>query len=279
MAAVTSPAPTVLERVSGEVVDSPQMSAEEARRRTDAVKLLAQELYREVYALYLEGAHLALGYSSFEAYYVEEFRGAGPGEPIDPKGGYKLLRAAKEEAVLSVHVDTLGMTKTQALVFCKLKDPEKLDLAEWVVERGGWEAVSARAMERHLKEERGEVIPVPGEVGKDAWNGVVAGQMRQALGYVYDALDLLGSARSRVWHFAVPDAMRALSRENALDVQARVAKERSRLAGVRAALDSTDEHLDQVAYLLDQRGDLPPSPEPPRRDRVSVEEVIAEMEE
>lgn len=257
----------------GEVV-APQMSRDEARRRTDKVKQMARELLREVLALYEGGAHLALDYSSWETYYVAEFRGAEKGEPIDPKGGYKLLRAAKEEAVLSVHVDTYGMTKTQALVFTKLKElEEKLALAAWVEERGGWEAVPATAIKRHLAEERGEVIAVPDDLGEDAWNGLVAGQMHRALRYLFDALHQLGSARASVWHFALPDAMRALSHEDALEVQGRVGEERVRLTEVRAVIDATEEHLAQAAFLLDQRGDLPPSPEPPRPAQLTVEEV------
>jgi hypothetical protein len=279
MSATTSPAPTQLERVSGEVVDSPQMSAEEARRRTDAVKRNARDLMREMRALYEGGAHLALDYSSWEAYFIAEFRQPEPGEKIDPKNGYKPLRAAAQEAILSVHVDTLGIKRSQALVFCKLKElDEKLAVAAWVEEQGGWEAVTVNALERQVKEMRGEVIPVPGDVGEDAWNGVVADEMRRALVRVYDALELLGSARSKVWHFALPDAMRALERNDALTVHSRVAEERARLADARAAIDATDEHLAQVAYLLDQRGDLPPSPEPPRRDQLTVEEVIAAVE-
>lgn len=134
-------------------------------------------------------------------------------------------------------------------------------------------------MERQLKESRGELIPVPGDIGADAWNAVLAERMRRSLDYVFVALHKLQSARRRrIRHYVLPDAMRALSRDDALNVQARIAEERAHLSEVRAAVEATEEQLAQAAYLLDQRGDLPPSPEPPRRVQVTVEEVIEEME-
>src|SRR5215216_2974966 len=92
--------------ISGEVV-APQLSREEARALTDEARERAQDLWQLLLRLYEGGAHLALGYTSWGAYFQVEFDGS--------RGhGYRLLRAARVRDEVSVHVDTREMTEAHA---------------------------------------------------------------------------------------------------------------------------------------------------------------------
>lgn len=76
------------------------MSPEAARRLTDRIKERAAELWADLLRAYENGAHTALGYSSWGAYYEAEF-----GQ--DRSRGYQLLQAAQVRAILeSTNVDS-----------------------------------------------------------------------------------------------------------------------------------------------------------------------------
>lgn len=71
-----------------EAVQLSLLSPTEARRLTDEVKHDAESLWRKLVRLYEGGAHTALGYASWGAYFEAEFGGSGD-------YGYKLLRAGR----------------------------------------------------------------------------------------------------------------------------------------------------------------------------------------
>src|SRR5665213_1691541 len=80
-----------------------RLSAPEARRLTEAVKADAAALWAKLLSLYEGGAHTALGYSSWGAYYEAEF-----GQT--PSRGYQLLRLAKlDEALVAAEAESLSL--------------------------------------------------------------------------------------------------------------------------------------------------------------------------
>jgi hypothetical protein len=81
--------------VDGEVARS--LTADEARALTDQVKADAAALWVKLLRLYEGGAHMALGYSSWGAYYEAEFGHSA-------RTGKRLLEAAR-------NVDALGDTR------------------------------------------------------------------------------------------------------------------------------------------------------------------------
>lgn len=235
--------------VSAEVI-APQLSREEARALTDRAQRLAADLWRVMRRLYEGGAHLALGYPSWDAYFQEELR--QPGEPGGRSYAYKLLRAAEVEAEVSVHVDTRGMHKTQALyISASVKDPEeRRDLVARVERVGGFDAVSTPRMRAMLQEMRGQrrVVELP-EGTAVAWNPDVERQARQALRLLVEAAGLLGRA-NRLGHWVLPDALRALPPEQREEVGEMVsAARRDVSAAIRRARD-VQEDLDRAAQTL-----------------------------
>lgn len=64
------------------------LSRAEARSLTDEIKLDAERLWAKLLEAYEGGAHRALGYSSWGAYYETEFGGS-------PRRGYQLLEAGR----------------------------------------------------------------------------------------------------------------------------------------------------------------------------------------
>ena len=80
------------------------LTREDAERLTERAREQASALWRTVLALYNGRAHEALGYTSWGAYWRAEF-----GQ--ESAHAYRLLRAARVEAIVSVHVDTEGMTE------------------------------------------------------------------------------------------------------------------------------------------------------------------------
>ena len=95
------------------------LSRDEARSLTDAVKDDAERLWRKLVELYEGGAHKALGYSSWEAYFRTEFGGSRA-------QAYQLLDAGRvARALESTPVDS--PTRSQARALAPLKDdPEAL---------------------------------------------------------------------------------------------------------------------------------------------------------
>jgi hypothetical protein len=67
---------------------TPRLSAEQARALTDEVREDAAALWAKLLTLYAGGAHLALGYRSWGAYFEQEFRQSA-------RHGYRLLEAAR----------------------------------------------------------------------------------------------------------------------------------------------------------------------------------------
>jgi hypothetical protein len=121
--------------VSGDVLP-PQLSREEARDLTDRARRQAAALWRTLLRLYEGGGHLALGYSSWGAYFAAEF-GGSRGQ------GYRLLRAARVEAEVSVHVDTREMTEAHARVLAPLPLDRRRELIDLIRRAGGFDRVPA----------------------------------------------------------------------------------------------------------------------------------------
>lgn len=97
----------------------PVMSRAEARSLTDEVKDDAERLWRKLVELYEGGAHVALGYSSWSAYFKDEFGGSR-------SHSYRLLDAGRVARSLeSVPDPGLNVEKAAALAPLK-NDPESL---------------------------------------------------------------------------------------------------------------------------------------------------------
>lgn len=95
------------------------LSRDEARSLTDEVKGDAERLWRKLVELYDGGAHLALGYSSWGAYFKTEF---GASE----RHGYRLLDAGRALELVSDQLVT-PVNEAQARELVPLLDePEKL---------------------------------------------------------------------------------------------------------------------------------------------------------
>lgn len=238
-----------VERVQGEVV-TPQLTAEEARTLTEQARGLAADLWRVMRRLYEGGAHLALGYSNWGDYFEEQLR--LPGEGGGRSHAYKLLRAAQVEAEVSVHVDTRGMSKTQALFLsASVKDPEeRRALVDRVEAAGGFGEVNAPRMREMLQEMRGQrrVVELP-EGTAVAWNPDIERQARQALRLLVDASHLIKRANC-LGHWVLPDALRALPSEQREEVRGMLA---TALHGVDAAIREAEDlrdDLDRAASVL-----------------------------
>jgi hypothetical protein len=129
---------TALNDTQGEVL--PQMDAAEARMRTDEVKDDAERLWAKLLYLYQNGAHVALGYSSWGAYYEAEFGQSG-------RHGYRLLEAAK--VVAELPSDQL-VTESTARELAPVLDEEPGEVGEvWseVTDRYGDRPTAAQARE------------------------------------------------------------------------------------------------------------------------------------
>src|SRR3954452_357157 len=132
-----------------EVASAP-LSPEEARALTDQAREQARELWRTLLRLYEGGAHAALGYASWAEYFNAEFRDAG--DRLDPKHPYRLLRAARVEAEISVHVDTEGMREAHARVLAPLDAAMREEIARRVAQEGVFGVVSAGRV-REIRDE------------------------------------------------------------------------------------------------------------------------------
>lgn len=109
-----------------DVVSSAMLSRDEARSLTDEVKQDAERLWRKLVELYDGQAHLALGYSSWGAYFKVEF---GQSE----RHGYRLLEAGR---VLELVASDQLVTEGQARELVPLLDqPDEL--------REAWREASA----------------------------------------------------------------------------------------------------------------------------------------
>lgn len=92
--------------VSGEVVDesaAAPMTTEEARRLTDAAKQDVKALWRAMVELYEGGAHLALGYTSWQDYCATEFQ-------VSPTTAQYLLDAGRVNRAIARYDNALTYT-------------------------------------------------------------------------------------------------------------------------------------------------------------------------
>jgi len=115
------------------------LSKDEARSLTDEVKHDAERLWRKLVELYDGGAHRALGYSSWGAYFKAEFGGS-------QSRGYQLLDAGRalELVAQSTTVDSLPRNEAQARELAPLLDrPDEL--------REAWADASANGEPTALK--------------------------------------------------------------------------------------------------------------------------------
>jgi hypothetical protein len=239
-----------------------RMTAEEARALTDQAREQARELWWTLLRLYEGGAHTALGYSSWAHYFNAEFRQSEPGDRLDPKHPYRLLRAARVEAEVSVHVDTEGMREAHARVLAPLAPAAREEVARRVAEEGGFGAVSAGRV-RQIRDE-------------------VAGVRRLSEGrLVWDERALRGAASAvlRVGRlagaFADVDGLRELPAEEAADVRAVIAGALADVGRARRATQDATATLEEAARVLDDRGDVPaPPPESPQTTARDIIERI-----
>jgi hypothetical protein len=96
----------------------PVLGPSEARRLTKEVKRNAEELWRKLVELYNGGAHTALGYSSWGAYFETEFGQSG-------RRGYQLLDAGR--VLESVNHGSTAPNERQARELAPLlEQPEQL---------------------------------------------------------------------------------------------------------------------------------------------------------
>jgi hypothetical protein len=114
----------------------PALDEFEARLLTDEVKDDAANLWAKLLRLYQGGAHIALGYSSWGAYYEAEFGQSG-------RQGYRLLEAAKVVAELpSDQLVTESVARELAPVL--REDPEQVgEVWDEAVDRFGEQPTAA----------------------------------------------------------------------------------------------------------------------------------------
>lgn len=96
------------------------LSPEVARSLTDEVRADAEALWFKLLRLYEGGAHLALGYSSWGAYFEREFGGS-------KRRGYQLLKSANVAKVVEGATSEPRFTERHARELAPLLDrPEEL---------------------------------------------------------------------------------------------------------------------------------------------------------
>jgi hypothetical protein len=245
-------------------VVSAQLSADEARVLTDQARQQARELWRTLLRLYEGGAHTALGYASWAEYFNAEFRDAG--DRLDPKHPYRLLRAARVEAEISVHVDTEGMREAQARVLAPLDAAMRAEIARRVAEEGGFGVVSAGRV-REIRDEVAGLRRVAG--GRLVWDERA---LRGAASAVLRVGQLAGA-------FADLDGLRELAREDAANVRTVISAALADMEKARLAAQYAEATLQEAARVLDDRGDLPPAPSTGELTDVTARDVMQQIKE
>lgn len=99
-------------------------SRDEARSLTDEVKNDAERLWRKLVELYDGGAHLALGYTSWGAYFKAEFGGS-------ERHGYRLLDAGRTLEVLASDQLVTTPNESQARELAPLMEEPELMKEAW----------------------------------------------------------------------------------------------------------------------------------------------------
>lgn len=108
-----------------------KLSKVEARELTDQVKVDAETLWRKFVDLYERGAHTALGYSSWDSYFKDEFGG-------EKALAYRMLRAGRVARTLEFpNGNSVTLNEAHARELTPLlKQPEVL--------REAWQEVTER---------------------------------------------------------------------------------------------------------------------------------------
>jgi hypothetical protein len=241
-----------------------ELSPEEARALTDQAREQARELWRTLLRLYEGGAHAALGYASWAEYFNAEFRDAG--DRLDPKHPYRLLRAARVEAEISVHVDTEGMREAHARVLAPLDAVMREEIARRVAGEGGFGAVSAGRM-REIRDEVAGLRRTAG--GRLVWDERA---LRGAASAVLRVGELAGA-------FADLDGLRELPREDAADVRTVISAALADMGKARLAAQYAEATLQEAARVLDDRGDLPSAPSPGESPDITARDVMEQIKE
>jgi hypothetical protein len=247
-------------------VVSAQLSLEEARALTDQAREQARELWRTLLRLYEGGAHTALGYASWAEYFNAEFRQREPGDRLDPKHPYRLLRAARLEAEISVHVDTEGMREAHARVLAPLDASMREEIARRVAAEGGFGAVSAGRV-REIRDEVAGLRRVAG--GRLVWDERA---LRGAASAVQRVGELAGA-------FADLDGLRELPRDDAADVRTVISAALADMEKARLAAQYAEATLQEAARVLDDRGDLPAAPPPDELSDITAQDVMEQIKE
>lgn len=124
------------------------LTESEARSLTDEVRADAQALWEKCLQLYEGEAHLALGYSSWGAYWNKEF---GQHKVT----GYRLLEAAKTARALNGSVAHGQLNERQARELARVPEEHRADVWETVQESG---EVTAKA----IRETALQIVDVSG---------------------------------------------------------------------------------------------------------------------
>lgn len=132
----------------------------EARQLTDAVKADAASLWAKLLRLYEGGAHRALGYASWGAYFTAEFRQAS-------SYGYRLLEAARVQDVLAdspMGESVSTVQERQARALAPLLDTPPLLRAAWQEATARSDGQPTAATVREVVNEQRAVADGPGVV-------------------------------------------------------------------------------------------------------------------
>lgn len=126
-----------------------------ARRLTDEVREDAAALWGKLLELYERGAHTALGYPSWGAYFEAEF-----GQ--HKRTGYKLLEAARVVADLPVPHGAPRPNERQARELARVPEPERAEVWQAATERAAGEArsVTAADVRESAAERLAPVVPL-----------------------------------------------------------------------------------------------------------------------
>jgi hypothetical protein len=122
----------------GEVIAA--LTEAEARTLTDAIKADAEALWRKCLEAYQRGAHTALGYASWGAYWEAEFGQSG-------RTGYRLLEAARVVEALPSDTHVTGQNVARALTPLRESTDQMLAAIQQAIDRHGDEPTADQVAE------------------------------------------------------------------------------------------------------------------------------------
>lgn len=145
--------------VKADETPKPGLTKDEARKLTDDLKHDTQRLWMRLADLYQRGAHIALGYSSWDKYMENEF--------LILKGqAYRMLRAARvvEELAAVSPGDTTLQYEKHARELSVLREPKQIaaawdDAQDQAAERGT--PVTSKDVRAAVQKVRGPLPPPP----------------------------------------------------------------------------------------------------------------------